>query len=489
MNIGRLVALQRRRLTAASGARMAVVSGSHTRLKLRMRNCMIHTSAVTKMPDHNDDGSQHQDGSEPKEAHVSSDSKSKGTDEAIDSLESIFDMVDSLDKAKSDNIPSLKSQISKPNPSNPEDQTDSSQTLNFDDLFSAISQNRNINQTTQSTTPKIPRFEPTSEPKDYDNGETSIDDMFLDMDEEYAKSSSSKSHISKGYGGSDDPMQEFERILADMAGSDTKAYKAIKPAPLFWNEDEIKKSEGSRNGFLDDLSPQSLFEGGYKASAFSAGRLVGDTTQISSLALRIQRISEDTRHKESRSDAKHRRKQDLTKASKMDQDLERNLLSALGFCRSVPQLSKFVFMTLLSPRSNAIKGLPDARPSPVVYAEVVRISRELKAPSIGMFLYNHCRTGMRLADRLRVLNYEMYSELLTTAWRCNSDISAVLLIMQDVIAMGVIGRRDMERQIDQIIVELRKVYKMPNIADLVLSLKDKITFNTNSTYSVNKTAF
>ncbi|KAJ2420613.1 hypothetical protein IWW41_005759 [Coemansia sp. RSA 2522] len=96
---------------------------------------------------------------------------------------------------------------------------------------------------------------------------------------------------------------------------------------------------------------------------------------------------------------------------------------------------------------------------------------------------------MRLADRLRVLNYEMYSELLTTAWRCNSDISAVLLIMQDVIAMGVIGRRDMERQIDQIIVELRKVYKMPNIADLVLSLKDKITFNTNSTYSVNKTAF
>ncbi|KAJ2499128.1 hypothetical protein GGH96_003788 [Coemansia sp. RSA 1972] len=486
MNIGRLVALQRRRMTVASSTRLIAVSGVRTRLQLRMRNCMVHTSAVAGMPDHSDDGSQHQDGSEPKEAHASNDSKPKSTDEAIDSLESIFDMVDSLDKAKPA-IPSLKSQLSTPNSSNAEDQTDSSQTLNFDDLFSAISQNRNINQTTQSTTPKIPRFEPTTEPKDYD--ETSIDDMFLDMDNEFAaKSSTSKSHISK-YGGSDDPMQEFERILADMAGSDTKAYQATKPAPLFWNEDEIKKSEGSRNGFLDDLSPQSLFEGGYRASAFSAGRLVGDTTQISSLALRIQRISEDTRHKESRSDAKHRRKQDLSKASKMDQDLERNLLSALGFCRSVPQLSKFVFMTLLSPKSNANKGMHDARPSPVVYAEVVRISRELKAPSIGMFLYNHCRTGMRLADRLRVLNYEMYSELLTTAWRCNSDISAVLLIMQDVIAMGVIGRRDMERQTDQIIVELRKVYKMPNIADLVLSLKDKITFNTNSTYSVNKTAF
>ncbi|KAJ1792863.1 hypothetical protein LPJ67_001436 [Coemansia sp. RSA 1938] len=478
MNIGRLVALQRRRLTAASSVR--------TRLQLRMRNCMIHTSAVTRIPDHNDDGSQHQNGSESKEARVSNDGKPKSTDEAIDSLESIFEMVDSKDKAKPA-IPSLKSQLSTPNSSNAEDTTDSSQTLNFDDLFSAISQNRSINQTTQSTTPKIPRFEPTTKPKDYD--ETSIDDMFLDTDNEFAaKSSTGKSHISQ-YGGSDDPMQEFERILADMAGSDTKAYQATKPAPLFWNEDEIKKSEGSRNGFLDDLSPQSLFEGGYKASAFSAGRLVGDTTQISSLALRIQRISEDTRHKESRSDAKHKRKQDLTKASKMDQDLERNLLSALGFCRSVPQLSKFVFMTLLSPKSNANKGMHDARPSPVVYAEVVRISRELKAPSIGMFLYNHCRTGMRLADRLRVLNYEMYSELLTTAWRCNSDISAVLLIMQDVIAMGVIGRRDMERQIDQIIVELRKVYKMPNIADLVLSLKDKITFNTNSTYSVNKTAF
>ncbi|KAJ2355182.1 hypothetical protein GGF43_002836 [Coemansia sp. RSA 2618] len=274
-------------------------------------------------------------------------------------------------------------------------------------------------------------------------------------------------------------MQEFERILADMAGSNTKAYKASKPAPLFWDEAEANKNQSSHGGFLEDLSPNTLFEDGHRVSAFSAGKLAGDSTQISSLAKRIQKLSKSAMYMQRKEDL-YRKKKNMSEAATLDYEQEQLHLSALSFCNSVPKLSKFVLTSLLSRSSGKAQGMTGARPSPVVYAEVVRIARELKAPSIGIYLYNHCRGRMDLLDRLRVLNHAMYSELLTTAWRCKSDISLVLLIMQDIVAMGVVGQRDMERQIDQIIVELRKVYNMPNIADLVLSLKKKITFKSTS---------
>ncbi|KAJ2309730.1 hypothetical protein IWW52_005608 [Coemansia sp. RSA 2704] len=464
----RLVAMQRRQLAAARGRS----AGS----RVGMCPSGIHTAAVILSD--NSDRPRDRDG-----RSASSAKHASGSDEDMQSLESLFDMFDSADNARPDSTaktPPLKDQVS----SKAHDRTSDSADINFDDLLSVISQNRSIDRDAPNSaiSTKVPRFKPAKARKlDLDDDDLEIDDLSATDEPIQQKNAAFNRRAPANHNQRDDPMQEFERILADMAGSGTEAYKASKPAPLFWDEKDVSQSQGKDASFLDELNPQSLFENEHRISAYSAGKLVGDPSQISQLAKRVQQLSQKAQEHDHGPEPIQGRRQRTTDPAKLDRELEQNQLSALTSCRSVPALSKFVFMDLLSRKASATKGLATARPSPTVYAETVRRARELKAPSIGFYLYGHCRTRMGLADRLRVLNHEMYSELLITAWRSKSDISAVLLIIQDVIAMGVVGRLDMERQIDQIAVELRKVFNMPNIADLVLSLKSKIAFS--STFS------
>ncbi|KAJ2162691.1 choline-phosphate cytidylyltransferase [Coemansia sp. RSA 552] len=274
-------------------------------------------------------------------------------------------------------------------------------------------------------------------------------------------------------GDSVDPMQEFERILEDMAGSGTKAYTS-KPQPLFWDEKGINQG-GEASTFLEELNPQSLFGSGPRASAFSAGTLRGDPNMISSLAARVQRINK-TQAPNSPS-AEHE-SCDAKGLSKLDQELERKQLSKLTTCHSVPALSSFMINDLLSLRSTVLKDKTRARPSPRVYAEAIRMAREMGAPSIGLYLYNHCYTRMKLRDRLLVLNHDVYAELLASAWDAQKDISAVLHLMQDLVGLGVVGNRELERRIDKIIVELHMAHGMHSISGHVERLKEKMSFQT-----------
>ncbi|KAJ2803698.1 hypothetical protein H4R21_001932 [Coemansia helicoidea] len=269
-----------------------------------------------------------------------------------------------------------------------------------------------------------------------------------------------------------DPMLEFERILADLASSDTQAYRSDKPAPLFWDEDAINKEYGESGRFAKNLGPKLLFEEGPRASAHSAGRLTGDQDKVSAIAARIQRISRDSKQKGGQGAAgpAHARRQ-----QKLDQELEHNLLSRLASCRSVPVLSNFVYTDLLSRKITVAKGMASARPSATVFAEVMRKARELQAPSVAYYVYKHCCTRLGLVDRLRVLNHEVYAEILATAWQGPRDISMVFLIMQNIVAAGTLGGRSLERQIDQIASDLRATYNMPAAAENILALKAKIT--------------
>ncbi|KAJ1753427.1 hypothetical protein LPJ78_003794 [Coemansia sp. RSA 989] len=376
-------------------------------------------------------------------------------------------------------IPSLRDQFADNHPTGHDQNA-------FDDILSVVNQNYSKDEigNEAGTKEALPRF------GSFDADEPSLKDADMEIDEfisSIGKEDTAAPVRPRDHGNVDsgdaneDLMNEFEQILADMAGSDTKAYKSAKPAPLFWSESEIDKTRPGESSFLDKLSPESLFKGGLRSSAFSAGKLVGDPNQISSLAKRVQELSRSQKKKAAKTNILQENSDFVTRNSlEDDQRLERAQLGALATCFSVPDLSKFVFNDLISRKASIRKGLIQARPSPVVYAEVIRISRDLKAPSIGLYLYDYCRTRMKLYDRLRVLNNQVYSELLTLVWRCKRDISAVLMIMQDIVAMGVVGGRDMERQIDQIVVELTKIYNMPNIADLVGSLRKKITFSTRA---------
>ncbi|KAJ2846612.1 hypothetical protein IWW36_004269 [Coemansia brasiliensis] len=395
----------------------------------------------------------------------------------------MLDSSNSASQSETDRIPSLRDQFAD------EQSITNKQQQNrdaFSEIFSVVSQNYSRDEKLQGTRTKetMPRFEAfDANESDLKDADMEIDDFISSIGKnDIATPVRPRDHGNTGSSdANEDVMNEFERILADMAGSDTEAYKSAKPAPLFWSESEINKSRSSEPSFLDKLSPESLFKGGLRSSAFSAGKLVGDPNQISTLAKRVQELSRLQKKKATKSKPSQEAN-NLVAGNSLedDQRLERAQLGALATCFSVPDLSKFVFNDLISRRASIRKGLIQARPSPVVYAEVIRISRELKAPSIGLYLYDYCRTRMKLYDRLRVLNSQVYSELLTLVWRCKRDISAVLLIMQDIIAMGIIGGRDMERQIDQIVVELTKMYNMPNIADLVGSLRKKITFSSRT---------
>ncbi|KAJ2484018.1 hypothetical protein EV174_002772 [Coemansia sp. RSA 2320] len=275
-----------------------------------------------------------------------------------------------------------------------------------------------------------------------------------------------------------DPMAEFERILSDLAAKDTQVYKRNRPAPLFWDEGGSSGMErGPRSKFIDDLEPESLFKSGPRSSAFSAGTLTSDPRRISETAARIQRLSAETKLAREHqtvwphSDAKNRAATPMGKhRTRQDIDLEQSQLSRLSQCQTVAALSSFLYGQLLS----TIKP-SETRPSPLVYTETIRVARELQSPRIAYFIYRHCRTRLPLQDKLNVLDAAFYEELLVTAWTSLRDISAVVSIIHDAIALGVVSDNKMDAQIDLIVVELHKIYGMPAVAEQVAALKDKLS--------------
>ncbi|KAJ1900745.1 hypothetical protein LPJ66_001257 [Kickxella alabastrina] len=325
---------------------------------------------------------------------------------------------------------------------------DNEQDIGMDDLFTAIDKNKQI---------KAPY---KSQP--YGPGITETSDKSQESD----------------------PMDEFERILSDLAAEDTQVYRSDRPAPLFWDENSGSKGSGrGRDGdaaFLKELTPESLFGEGPRTSAYSAGKLQSDPNKISSLAARIKEDTRITRiSNKGDSNLKSRQRLPGEKDRRRDREIEQNQLGQLSQCRSVTALSGFVYGELLFSNRSTPKNVPVPRPSPLVFAEAIRVSRELREPQIAFFIYNYCRTHMNLADKLQILDQVVYEELLMTAWSSLRDISAVTFILQDAIAMGVLGNARLDRQIDQIIVELDKLYNMPELAERLSVLKSKISPKNN----------
>ncbi|PIA16335.1 hypothetical protein COEREDRAFT_97513 [Coemansia reversa NRRL 1564] len=340
--------------------------------------------------------------------------KTDAKDDAVRSLESIFDLLDFPEKGSSTMTGSRqppREGHSRDNRAMDWDRNADSNNVSFDDLLSTISQSGNRGSE-RSKKPSKARFDNYT--KKSDDG---LDAMFSAMDEDGFRGSSERRQRSPSNqsGDPEDPMQEFERILADMADNETQAYKQSRPAPLFWDEDAINKEHGSTSSFIADLGPKSLFERGPRASAFSAGKLQGDENTISEVAARVQRISRKAqKSKERKQSHEDGVTAESREQSKADRKLERIQLSKLTSCRSVVTLSEFVINDLFSRKASAAKGLQKARPSSAVYTEVVKMAREYNAPSLALYVYNHCCTRLGLADRLRVLDGAMYSELLAT---------------------------------------------------------------------------
>ncbi|KAJ1727594.1 hypothetical protein LPJ61_004488 [Coemansia biformis] len=379
-------------------------------------------------------------------------------DEDLRSLESILELLDSPDEARPaksvDGTPPLRQSRRRHEPAGDDGRGADGPDTTMDDLFSAIDENRRFGGRPQKGGGRR-----AGSAGDWRKGPDAPDSG----------------------GGDTDPMLEFERILADLAKNDTKAYTPDKPAPLFWDEDTIDGEFGSGGRFANKLSPRMLFESGPRASAYSAGRLVGDPDKVSDIAARLRRISRDTNQHDGRSG---RGAGYVQGQQRQNRELEQNLLSRLALCRSVPALSSFVFADLISRSATVAKGMAAAQPSSAVYAEVIRKARELQAPSIALYVFNYCCTRMRLADRLRVLNHEVCSELLATAWHGQRDISLVFLVMQNTVATGISSGRGLDRQIDQIAADLRMSYNMPEAASNVLSLKSKIMASVSSGTSI-----
>ncbi|KAJ2788289.1 hypothetical protein GGI15_000094 [Coemansia interrupta] len=310
-----------------------------------------------------------------------------------------------------------------------------------------------------------------------------IEGLFKAMDKNRSMHSGSKADSKSS---NSDPMSEFERILADLADNDTEVFNRGHRAPLFWDSENRKNPKYNRpsknnnnedeDDFLKELTPESLFKQGPRASAFSAGKLKSDPQNISSMAARIM---ENTKLVKNKND--HQPQQPL-KQSKISmkrdppgfKEMEQNQLGKLSMCRSVTALSTFVYEDLLSLKRPAKGGSAPPLPSPLVYADAIRVARELREPQIALFIYNFCHTHMNLTDRLRILDSPVYEELLATTWNSMRDISAVMRILQDAIAMGVVANSQLERQIDQIIIEVQKLYHMQDIANQLIVLKRKI---------------
>ncbi|KAJ2776553.1 hypothetical protein H4R18_005615 [Coemansia javaensis] len=403
-------------------------------------------------------------------------------DDGVQDLESIFDALEYGDRRNTP-ISNNAGRRAGPVPAQSGSKSDRAAADGDDDvqslesILALLDQQESESSAAASSPPKQPQPQGGKEPWGgaADGQDPHLADIMAAIDQNRSLGGESSSAQQDAGEAADDPMREFERILADLASSDTRAYKREKPAPLFWDEDAIDKEYGSKDSFLKNLGPGMLFRSGPRASAYSAGRLVGDSDRVSAIAARVQRISQGAKKRGGSKAAGAEDTRGGQRQAKLDRDLEQNQLSKLAYCRSVPVLLGFVFSDLVSRSTTLDKSMAAARPSPAVYAEVIRKARELGAPSIGYFVYNYCRTRMRLANRLRVLNHEVCSEMLAAAWEGQRDISTVFLVIQDVVAMGVSGGQDMDRQISQIAAELRMVYNMPAAADSVLALQAKIS--------------
>ncbi|KAJ2380039.1 hypothetical protein GGI05_006438, partial [Coemansia sp. RSA 2603] len=217
-----------------------------------------------------------------------------------------------------------------------------------------------------------------------------IDDLFMAMDNNkkiHGSSSPKKSTDT-------DPMSEFERILADLADNDTEVFKSDHRAPLFWDSKTRKNPEYNRSSkgededdFLKELTPESLFKKGPRASAFSAGKLESDPQSISSMAARIMETTKLIKNK-----SEFEQQQQPIKPAKISmkrdppgfKELEQNQLGKLSMCRSVTALSTFVYEDLLSIKKSTKSGSSPPRPSPLVYADAIRVARELREPQIAL---------------------------------------------------------------------------------------------------------
>ncbi|KAJ2856245.1 hypothetical protein J3B02_001715 [Coemansia erecta] len=131
--------------------------------------------------------------------------------------------------------------------------------------------------------------------------------LFKELDRNNDFSDSSRSNIKRSISFNDgneqskaDPMDEFEKILKDLADEDTEVFRSDNPAPFFWDKAASKslstKGKGSKDDYLDNLNPDTLFEDGPRASAFSAEKLAGDPNRISKIAARIVEDAKLTKH-------------------------------------------------------------------------------------------------------------------------------------------------------------------------------------------------
>ncbi|KAJ2662681.1 hypothetical protein IWW48_001739 [Coemansia sp. RSA 1200] len=275
-------------------------------------------------------------------------------------------------------------------------------------------------------------------------------------------------------------MDEFERILSDMATKKEKVYKdgSQRPPPLFMQNMGI---DGSGQKFLSELGPDTLFQRGPRASAYSANRLAGDMTMASPMAIRMSKLTasdgvlapENTaanNNSNSRSNAIQTKRGPTRTASmharlsRRDSELEQALLGRLANCTSVVRLSSFVYDEVERNSSANIRGIRIALSSPAVFAELIRKSRELGAPLIGLYAYRHCHATMDIANKTRVLSPDVYEELLMTTWGAMRDSLAAASVLRDAIVVGTVPNPSLLRCIDRLVLELRTSYNMGSVA-------------------------
>ncbi|KAJ2718891.1 hypothetical protein GGI07_005538 [Coemansia sp. Benny D115] len=284
-----------------------------------------------------------------------------------------------------------------------------------------------------------------------------------------------------------DPMNEFERILSDLAIENAEVYKSARPAPLFWDENQNNKRGGQRgkdgksddiSSLLDGLSSDTLFEEGPRSSAYSAGVLEADPGKVSSLANRIKENASTIQYVEDATAAqtlkKDKNKQGQNKSR--FREIEQIHLSQLSVCHSVAGLSKFIHRMFSDIRKPAVghDSSQRLRPSPMVFNEIIRVSRELKEPQIAFYMYNYCRIHMDLIDKLNILDSKFYEELIATTWSLLRDTSALTFILQDAVALGVIGKAGLIQQVEQIITDLKILYNLSDLANHFVALKNKL---------------
>ncbi|KAJ1936443.1 hypothetical protein FBU59_005050, partial [Linderina macrospora] len=304
-----------------------------------------------------------------------------------------------------------------------------------------------------------PRISRTTEPA---NDEFDLDDIFKLIDSNKATTEKSAENQSRAPPKSErspqqsdhayDPMAEFERILSDLASNDTEVYKRERPAPRFWDETSGQLSRSQDSKINKALDPEGLFKEGPLASMFSARKLTSNPKSISPLAKRIQRADRIAKERGLLKPAGTTGQTSMGATDTMavesgkEGEAEHILLARLAQCQTVTSLAAVVTELLASQGT----AEPVARPSAAVIAEAIKMSREMQASPMAYYIYNQCRAQMSLVDKLRVLDSCVFEEMLLTAWAARRDISTVMLVMQDLVAMGVTGQDGLRRQVDAI---------------------------------------